>query len=76
MAEYTFKELTDMHLTYGEAKENGCETGRLCEHRFPIRRIPSHPIPFPVLIDDCEKPIRLSSQTAMKDVREMHERQK
>ena len=28
MMEYTYKELTDMHLTYGEAKENGHEARR------------------------------------------------
>ncbi|GBM56741.1 hypothetical protein AVEN_6094-1 [Araneus ventricosus] len=33
-------------------------------------------LPSPELIDDCERPERLSSQTAMQNVREMYERQK
>lgn len=43
MAEYTYEELADMHLTYGEAKGNGRAARRLYEQRFPTRRIPSHP---------------------------------
>ena len=43
MAEYTYEELTDMHLTYDEAKEDGCEARRFCEQRFPIGCVSSHP---------------------------------
>ncbi|GBM18583.1 hypothetical protein AVEN_47965-1 [Araneus ventricosus] len=75
MAEYTYEELADMHLTYGEAKGNVREARRFYEQRFPTCRIPSHPTFASIdVIDDNEKPVRLPSQTAMQDVREMYER--
>ena len=39
MAEYMHEELTDMHLTYDEAKEDGCEARRLYEQRFPMQDV-------------------------------------
>ena len=43
MAKYTYEELINMQLTYGEAKGNRREAGISYEQRFPARRIPNHP---------------------------------
>ena len=74
MAEYIYEEFIDIHLTYTEAKKNRRKARRLCEQRFPIRCIPSHPTFSSV--DDCEKLVRIPSQTAIQDICEMHKRQK
>nr|CAI5830202.1 unnamed protein product [Callosobruchus analis] len=39
---YSFEEMTDMLLIYGEAKNNGRQAVRLYEQKFPNRRIPHH----------------------------------
>nr|CAI5842309.1 unnamed protein product [Callosobruchus analis] len=39
---YSFDEMTDMLLIYGEAKNNGRQAVRLYEQKFPNRRIPHH----------------------------------
>nr|CAI5821831.1 unnamed protein product [Callosobruchus analis] len=39
---YSFKEMTDMLLIYGEAKNNGRQAVRLYEQKFPNRRISNH----------------------------------
>ena len=51
MTEYTLEELTDMHLIFGEAKENERETRKLCEQRFQFV-VFQVILPFPELIDD------------------------
>ena len=42
MGDYTLNELDDMHLIYGEARDNGREARRLYAERFPRRRLPNH----------------------------------
>ena len=42
IAEYTLNELKDMHLQYGETRENSRAARRLYAERFPMRRLPSH----------------------------------
>ncbi|EZA62141.1 hypothetical protein X777_03748 [Ooceraea biroi] len=39
---FSFEELADMHLIYGEARCNGREAARLYEERYPNRRQPHH----------------------------------
>nr|CAI5824613.1 unnamed protein product [Callosobruchus analis]CAI5855565.1 unnamed protein product [Callosobruchus analis]CAI5861025.1 unnamed protein product [Callosobruchus analis] len=39
---YSFDEMTDMLLIYGEAKNNGRQAVRLYVQKFPNRRIPHH----------------------------------
>lgn len=75
MAEYTFEELADMHLTYDgkkrmDAKHEDCTTSGLQLVIFQVI------LYSPVWIDDCEIPVRLPCQTEMLDVLKIYERQK
>ncbi|PSN53562.1 hypothetical protein C0J52_09198 [Blattella germanica] len=38
---YSFRELTDIHLVYGEVRSNALASERLCRERFPNRHHPS-----------------------------------
>jgi transposase len=40
MNRYTFAELSDMHLIYGEARGNGREVQRIHQERYPQRQLP------------------------------------
>jgi hypothetical protein len=40
MNRYTFAELSDMHLVYGEARGNGREAQRIYQERYPQRLLP------------------------------------
>jgi hypothetical protein len=42
MAAYTWDGMTDIHLAYGTAEENGRMAQRLYQERFPNRRLPHH----------------------------------
>ncbi|GBM36966.1 hypothetical protein AVEN_153915-1 [Araneus ventricosus] len=53
-----------------DSKHNDCTSSSFQRVVFQVI------LPSPVLIDDCEEPIRLLYQTAMQDVREMYEHQK
>ncbi|GFR16236.1 hypothetical protein TNCT_170691 [Trichonephila clavata] len=73
--DYTYEELANMNLTYGETKGTDAEredctsSGLQCTVFQVI-------LPSPVLRDDCEKLIRLPSRTAMQDIYKKHEDQK
>lgn len=64
-----------MHLICGKSKNNEREPRKSYEQRFPTRHIQSHPT-FSVFIDSCEKSVRFPSQTGVRYVHAMHERQK
>jgi hypothetical protein len=42
MNRYTFAELSDVHLVYGEARGNGREAQRIHQKRYPQRQLPHH----------------------------------
>lgn len=44
MEHYSYAELADMHMIYGEAGGNGRRAARLYTERFPERHHPHHSI--------------------------------
>ncbi|GFY57292.1 hypothetical protein TNIN_75711 [Trichonephila inaurata madagascariensis] len=75
MVDYTYEKLTNMDLTYCEAKGLDAEYEDCTSSGFqrPVFQVI---LPSPVLIDDCEKPVRLSSGKAMYDPYEKRDGQK
>lgn len=39
--DYTFQELTDMHLCYGQINGNAAEARRIYEEKYPNRNVPN-----------------------------------